>query len=463
MSDSSEQDRDRNSRHPSSSRGGIHRILGEQSSVVAAMFVLSLVFSLSIWVFSYRALYGDASNLLLKIIQTKYFFHVSTNRATATFLTQSAPVAAIHAGVRSIPALIMIYTFGLAIVPIICHSTAIWIARRDPLLFGASALVIVCCFYPMSFLLVSEANIYLALFWLSFILLLTYRTDSVSCSSFLLLASIAALRAYETSALFSVVLSALCIARFRASASPIARTILVLAGLLFLVGSGFGLTGIVFPRDVANEAGFAMGLSKFWQNGTFLSNLLLTSMAIAAAFVPDRLLRLGIAAMAILGFLAFSISRIEAPALLSLGYVVDQRAQTFVVLAGLTLVLLVAKSPSEPVIAVRAFHPLALAIPLITVVVLDAYDSLDERAYLDQVCAQLSPGGPGPSSQFFETPAPKKFGWNWTFPTVSVLLRPLGSQKLLVEPSYAGWQPFSTAEGVPDIDQFKAHGTFCHS
>jgi len=462
MSECPDHDRGNNGRHSSPSRRGVHRILGDQPSAVAVIFTLSLAFSLCLWVFSYRALYGDASNLLLAIIRTKDFFHVSSTRVTATFLTQSPVVSAIHAGVRSIPTLIMIYTFGLTIVPVICHSAAIWTSRRDPFLLCASGVVVICCFYPLSFLLVSEANIYIALFWLSFIVLLTYKTDSIFRSSILLLTAIAALKAYETSVLFSLVLAGLCIARLRVSRTPPARTILVLAALLYVAGSYFGLIGTIFPRDAASESGFTDGLLQFWQNGTLLSVLLLTSMAIASAFIIDRWLRVSIAAMAVLGFLVFGCSRIGAPAALSLGFVIYQRAQVFIVLGGLTLVLLVARFQSISPVSVRSFQPLALAIPLIAVMVLDAHDSLDERAYLDQVCVQLAPGGRGPSSQFFETPAAKKFGWNWTFPTVSVLLRPLGSQKLLVEPSYAGWQPFSTTLGVPDIDQFKAHGAFCH-
>ncbi|MGH6876875.1 MAG: hypothetical protein ACREHV_05775, partial [Rhizomicrobium sp.] len=85
-----------------------------ESSIAAACFVALLIFSGCLWIWTDRSLYGDGSNLLLAIIRTRTFFHVSTTRISSTFMTQLPVVLAIGAGVRSIPLLTMLYTFGMA-------------------------------------------------------------------------------------------------------------------------------------------------------------------------------------------------------------------------------------------------------------------------------------------------------------------------------------------------------------
>src|SRR5579864_8652815 len=119
------------------------------TTALSAVVIFCLASSLLFWSLSYRGLYADGSNLLLHAIELHNFFHVSETRVTSTFLTQLLPVLAIRYGIRSTGTLAILYTIGLASVPIGCYALAIWITRRRAALFSATIAVIVCCFYPL--------------------------------------------------------------------------------------------------------------------------------------------------------------------------------------------------------------------------------------------------------------------------------------------------------------------------
>jgi hypothetical protein len=448
--------------HPSD-RGGQQRILDNISTIVSSCFVTALFVSGMLWVWSGRSLYGDGSNLLMTILQTKMFFHVSDTRIFSTFITQLPVVLAIAAGVRSMPALIAIYTIGMAYVPLLCHAASIWISRRDPIMFSATVFVVVVCFYPMSFLLVGEGNVYLALCWLSFVLIMTGSVDSPYYAALLLLLSCAAIKTYETSVFFSLVLATLCAARLAFGTRNVGQLFIAPAMLLFLAGAWSGFSGAYFPRDAGNEHGFMIAVMNFWQNGTLEGILLLTLMGIASAFAPGRWLRIGMMVLTFGGAAFFVYSQMHMPALLSLGYVVYQRAQSFVILGGILTVIILSRFSPNPAVPNLQFNALALVIPFAAIVFLDAYDSIAMHGYLNSLCPVLEANGPGLDPHFFESAAARKFGWSWTFPIVSALIRPAGSRIVIVDRTYHGWVPYNPERPIPEIETFKRGGSFCKS
>jgi hypothetical protein len=48
--------------------------------------------------------------------------------------------------------------------------------------------------------------------------------------------------------------------------------------------------------------------------------------------------------------------------------------------------------------------------------------------------------------------------YEWEYPTLSVLLRPPGSDRILLHPDYDGWLPFDPRTEVPDISAFRNDG-----
>jgi hypothetical protein len=439
----------------------LQNVIRGETNIAAVCLVVVLVLSGCLWVWSYRSLYGDGSNLLLEIVETGTFLHFAVARSSAHFITQLPVVLALRAGVRSIAVLARLYTLGMACLPIICYATATWLSRKDPLLFAGTAVIILGCFYPMSCLLVGEANVYLALFWLSFILLLSERTGSPRFAVILFLASLAAVKAYETSLVLSLLLAILCFAELRRPAPRVSRLIIFLAAVLFVAGAWFGAEGTFLPRDAGNESGFISALLRTWENGTYEAIVLLTLVGVAAAFAQHPALRFGIAGITTCGFALFAYSRLQMPAQLALGYVVDQRAQAFVLASAVTLTLVLAKKFAQLTVAPCRFHPLVVAVPIVALVGLDSYDSVGFRTFLDGTCVQLALEESRQNLRFLETPLAKKFGWNWTLPIISVLVRPPGNRRLMIDPRYHGWYRFSPTQQFPELDKFKRDGSIC--
>jgi uncharacterized membrane protein YiaA len=434
-----------------------------ESAVVAVGMIAAMIMSGALWIWSARSLYADGSYLLLTIIQTGTFFHVSDTRASATFLSQFLPVLGVRAGLKSMPVLIALYTLGMSLVPIFCYSISIWISRRKPILFVGTTIIILNCFYPMSFLLVGEANIYIALFWLSLILLLSGSACNRSGALLVLLLSAAAVKVYEMSVIFSLIAGALSLLRARTAATMVSRICLIFAAILFLVGAWFGLEGSYVPRDALNEKGFVAGVLAFWDNGTYEGLLLLTSLSVASAFAPDRWLRAGMFALVACGFAMFAYSRSQFPSQLALGYAMNQRAQAFIILGGITLILLLVwRAKLEPLIP-GGFHASLLLVPTIAIVSLDAYESVQMHDYLKNVCSALEVPSRKSRPDFFLVPEARKLEVDWTIPIVSILLRPPHSGELLLRLGYHGWEPFDPSRPPPQIDEFKRDGSFCKS
>jgi hypothetical protein len=434
-------------------------LYADQTGALSTVVLFCLCFSLLLWSAAYRGLYADGSNLLLHVIQLQYFYHVSQTRVVSTFITQLPVVLAIRFGLRSTAWLATLYTASLAIVPISCYALSIWITRREPVLFCATVIVIVCCLYPLSFLLVGEGNVYLGLFWLSFIILTSEATRGNSgCDVLLLLLSIAALEVYETSTLFSAVLALMTGWRAQASRSPFATFVLSAAAILFIFGAFCGASGIIFPRDRGNESGFSAGIRNLPHNTIYLRLLAIMFVSVATAFLQQRAVRLVLAAVLFVGIFMFANQQLHTSGHLALGYVMFQRAQVYctlfaVVAAVLTMLLFARDWP-------KRFYPGMLVPPLIAVLSIDTVDTLRWTGFIGRMCEELSAASGASHAGFFAEPPTRSYGINWTFPTMSVLAGNRNSHLILVEPGFTGWQPFDPRH-APNIQEFKAAQTIC--
>jgi hypothetical protein len=310
-------------------------------------------------------------------------------------------------------------------------------------------------------LLVGEVNVYLGLFWLAFVILLSENArGKLSYDVLLLVISIAALAAYETSAFFSTVLALLGARRANAIASPAAKFLALVASVLFVFGAMAGLFGILLPRSRGNESGFLDGIRRISGNVVYLRLLAITAGAWLAAFVRWRWVEIGLQVGLFAATVLFVCGQLQPAGQLALGYAMYQRAQIQCPLLAVVALLLF----QEFVVRNNAWRSSAyssiLVVPLIAVLTIDTVDTTRWTGFIGRFCKEIAIDNPAAHAGFFAEGPTKRYGVDWTFPTMSVVLGGKTSRAILARPGFRGWQPFDPRH-VPDIHDFKAGQTIC--
>lgn len=418
---------------------------------VALMVALAVSAGAAVWVF--RALYADGAFYTLTILNTADFFHVSQTRVSATLLTQSPLVAALRFGATDIRLLVRLYTATLFAVPTLAYAATAWAARKDTPLLVTTMAFVGAVFYPTSFDIIGEFHVLYSLYWLAFVLLLTGRGTWA-----LPLIGLTLTRSYEISVVLCPILVLACLWRWRTARGTAAQGALLVSAALFAVGAWFGLMGGLFPRDPANAQNFAAGLRGLAGNSMPIEIAALFALAVAAGLVTRRW-RAPAGGGVLLTSLGFAWRHLYAGATLGLGPAYAQRAVVVPIILALTLLAVLARRWPHP--AGWPAHLVLLALlPAAAVFAIDLGDTLGWRTYMGGFCRALSTAPATPDGSFARDPSALKYGWTWTYPSMSVLLRPAGSTVLLIDPDYRGWQPFDPA-AAPDLSAYKTGGAIC--
>jgi hypothetical protein len=142
--------------------------------------------------------------------------------------------------------------------------------------------------------------------------------------------------------------------------------------------------------------------------------------------------------------------------------VYDLRGKAFLLLLAIGLIVMVLRIAGRPRAGRRftAWPPMLLLLWPAGAIV---FDTVDWARYLTVLCTELRTKGDTGTGQFLAQPLVRKFNWGWTGPTMSVLLRPPGSSKIIVfhKPDGPSFEPFDPTSGGPDITVFKAAGPIC--
>jgi hypothetical protein len=145
--------------------------------------------------------------------------------------------------------------------------------------------------------------------------------------------------------------------------------------------------------------------------------------------------------------------RADTPAF---GIPYDQRSTSFVVLVATicgTFMLKRVEVDFRP----DAADALIIAVPVLLAAGMDARSTYGWAAYLDNFCSELrSASGETAATEFHARQSSKRYGWNWTNPFLSMVMRPAGSQALILNPT--------GQIDIPDIDpRYKARGSLCRT
>ena len=426
------------------------------SLALLATFVASVV--------SLTGLYADGANYFLEIIASRTWFHPSPFRVGATSLTQLPVLAALALGSGSISVLAALQTAGLIAIPTLCYMATTWLTRTSTLGAIANTVVICCVYYPTAFESVGEFHLLYALFWLSSVIAVSLPRPGWLGVAVLALSAVVMPLSYELGIVTGPCLALTCL--FRAVRFPggLPRWAWLGLAVASVACVPVAIAGILTPQDGGAEAAFASALKHAWKDPTLLGLAAVVLCSALACTVRSRRYSAIAFAAAVGVALVFGYSALRTHAdtdLLALGYQNTQRAQVFPYLLGAFALLVAAQHPAvKGGLGARPLWPLLIPIGLVCALHLSEVAAW--RSYMSSFCTDLAgPGAPSGRDAFLATDGARRFGWNWELPTMSVLLRPSDSHRLISDPSYTGWQPKDRESKAPLIARFKRSGGLC--
>lgn len=407
---------------------------------------------------SLRGLYGDGSNFLYHLLRTRDFVHANPSRLCTEWLTQVPVVLALRAGAVDLPALILLHSATLVLMPVALWLLALARLYRDPA-FWLVFLLFCIVYFNVGFFAIGEYNLAYALVALALAILSGRARIGLGWAVVALLAGLGLLAAYEAMLYLGPLLVLAGVVRlWKGGEPPAVRAVLLLAILAYAAGTGVAVYFVLNPGHPEQLAA-AMAFFAAMHN-----RLLALSVAFAIGWIglsaPVGWMRrgglfLGIACLAGLVLPSswplphqhYEARTLVGLALFGLGGLLALR---FVAIARWPS--LVRVDPRAPVLALLFFAALTVS---------NLVYSLDYRAHLalfrDEVRARS--GLVAVEDTRLLDGRLARYGWIWTYPLMSLLLRDGPDQAIILNPrGYHGYQSFDPAAGVSDFREYYGPG-----
>ena len=178
------------------------------------------------------------------------------------------------------------------------------------------------------------------------------------------------------------------------------------------------------------------------------------------AFVRWRAARFVLLGALFLAIVLFVDWRLRPGPYPALGYPMYQRAQVYCVLVVIVSLVLIGHVLSSKIKRSTYFQAGALVPPLIAVLAIDTVDTVRWTGFIGRFCREMTVSSSVSHAAFFAEGPTRRYGIDWTFPTMSVVLGGQASRTILAKPGFAGWQPFDPRH-PPDVRSFKVGETIC--
>jgi hypothetical protein len=432
-------------------------LVRKQNGDVVFWIIFAILVSLAVLhVAVARGLFADGAYFLLQILTTQKFWNYDGVRVIAQVIDQSPVLIAIQAGVTNTKFLARIYTLALELPPLALYLFALWKSRRSIVLFGAFILITVVIYLNLNFMIISEYNLLYALATAALAILL--QEDDVGYLDGVLLCVIAVVstRVYEAMVFLGPMLFAACMLRlFLMKPRPGVIVAIAFAAFWFAFASALAYASILNPRDPANFAGASAIWLVLRDHQLMLTGVLAASFAGYVLFTP-LLWRVAMIAVfaAALAALAFP-SNWAGPK-----FHYFSRTGGGLALFGIGVTMILFRfSPwwsSRTSAASLRWPGLLVLGPLAGLIVSSAPDvrnSLGWWRFRHAIQgAVIAKTGILPLNETSVSPADlETFGFSWTFPSMSLLLRRDRSSAIVLNPDPNSWQPFDPRKSVPDL------------
>ena len=415
--------------------------------IVGLAWIVLLIVSSILWILCFRGLYADGSFHLAKILAKKGFYAAQPSRIFAYGLVEAPLLIALKLGAHNIRTLAGMQSLGFTLVPLAAYALSLWLARNSLVLFSATGCVIAAVYYLTALFHVGEFHVGFALYWLATVALLTKTPlgDRIACA-----VGVLCLFAYDAGAIVGLAVGGIALWRARSQPGD-ERRILVASAVLFFLSAVVGIVSSLFVPQLTGGGQFRNSLihvSASLRAWLVVGLCLLTFFAAVLARGRARLPAIVMVAVATVAAGSILLSPSPFP---TFGVPYDMRAVAFVA-------LLFFVSASFLAVEFRQDRKVDLAAALIVSMPIVLCFGIDTRAtagwirYFDSFCAELAHmSGESSAPDFHAAIDTVKYGWNWTDPYMSILLRPVGSDAIIL--NRPDWPAFR-----PHLDKYKANG-----
>ena len=420
--------------------------------LIAALGVLHIVLV--------RGIYADGAWFLHNMLHARSFWLFDSARRNAQIVYELPVVGAIWAGADNIKFLARVQTVGLVLPVVLLYLGALWKVRANEALFGAFVLIVVAVHQTLNFMAIGEYNLLYAMVTFSLAVLVQDKEPTILDCVLMAACGLVAARCYEAMVVLGPMLVAACVLRLRGSeASRPAKIALGAATLVFAAGSALAVLFVLYPRSTGNLHAAIHGLYRT-NIQMWLSGVLAAAYAGAMLF-GSRAVRLAMIAVFVVALVALAIPATWA--IPRLHYISRALGGAFLFAIGATLIA-VRFSPLYQQVTTRAgIARMSVIAPLLALTVSaapDVHHSIGWKRFLNSFEREVNAGtGLIPFEEANNHLKKEKlYGWRWTYPTMSVLLRHGPDHAIILNPeSDKAWRPFDPEDedSIPKIaDQY---------
>lgn len=415
-----------------------------------ALLIALLIVLAVLSVFSLKILFADGAFVQLEMLRRLDFWIVDPGRFFSLAIAQAPAVAAIWAGVDSIYVISAVFSAGAVAWQIGAILSALWLTRRQPVARAVVLLYLVLIYAQGGFFIEAEYNMFSTSAILAFALIVTERVAPLRALAALAVVALVLTRAYEAALFVNVVLIAGLWLRYRRPMGAAERVFLIVITLLLAAGVWQAVSSVINPRDAANATGFREAHFRLVTHVLLGFGVLVAAIALRADMCGKRWAPL-LVALAVV----YAVAMVFRPRLMGIEDAIYNR-----VLTAAPMALLLAAgfwaALRMPRLTIDTAH---LALAACIFIAFQVYATVRWWAFIDEYRLQLAchtglVNVYAPSTGLNQRKY-NVFVWSWTNPSLSLLLRPPGSNTLF-ENAIVMWQPFkprNPAE-VPTITRF---------
>ncbi len=418
-------------------------------------------------------LYGDGSYFLLRLLEVREISTYDWHRWFAQVVTQGPLVLSLRAGLEQMNLVIYLHSLGLIAIPAALWMLSLHKLRATPL-FWPVLVVFSIAYFNSSLFAIGEYNLAFAITAAVFAILIQPGALAARDGAILVACSIISARCYESFVFLGVLLIGMAANRIfitrtasghapRTGARSTGELIWLGTAMVFLSCAVF-LSGwsVFFPRDPGNLAAAAdiLGQLRNPQLAISLAVGSLYGLQLLASHWLSRTAQ-ALSAIGLAGGLIFALAFLD-PDNWSMPhhYYGNRTLCGVVVFAGLGAIAIwhfwrsrhAEAGAASRITASRSLWvlPSLLFGALLVPNLVHTYGFHD---YLGRFQAELASrkGFVRIDSTALGQGKPSTYGWTWTNPSLSLLLRENEQQAIILNAQAVGWEPFDAAAEVPDI------------